>query len=71
MFSTKTNLTVFIVVFLLWSLPMYLIAYMAYEHIPAVHNYIVWSYSGWRLALIPPMVLISLTWSYITFRATV
>ena len=53
MFSTKTDLTVAIVAFVIGALPMFLIAYIAWEHIPAYRNYLSWSYSGWRLAVIP------------------
>ena len=53
MFSTKTDLAVTIGGLLLGALPVCLIAFIAWEHIPAYRNYLSWSYSGWRLAFIP------------------
>ena len=69
MFRTKTDLTVAIVAFLIGALPMFLIAYIAWEHIPAYRNYLSWSYSGWRLALLPPFVFVGAAWAYISERA--
>jgi len=69
MFSTKTDLALTIGGFLLGALPVCLIAFIAWEHIPAYRNYLSWSYSGWRLALLPPAVFVGAAWAYISERA--
>lgn len=52
---------------LLGAIPVILLAALADHYIPAYHDYLHWSYSGWRLAFIP-LGLAGAAYAYVSDR---